>query len=154
MVRKGCGPDVHSYNILINGYCKSRRMEEAKSLLAEMSHKALPPDTVCHLHTLMQVYSWEQFSRLFVDGIRPTLQTYSVMIKGLLKEGLSDEAYKSFRKMEDDGFTPDSCSYNVIIQGFLQNRTHQLLYNLLMKWLVRILSGFVYISDVTRSGIS
>jgi pentatricopeptide repeat protein len=57
-----------------------------------------------------------------VDGIRPTLQTYSVMIKGLLKEGLSDEAYKSFRKMEDDGFTPDSCSYNVIIQGFLQNR--------------------------------
>jgi pentatricopeptide repeat protein len=44
------------------------------------------------------------------------------MIKGLLKEGLSDEAYKLFRKMEDDGFLPDSCSYNVIIQGFLQNQ--------------------------------
>jgi pentatricopeptide repeat protein len=44
------------------------------------------------------------------------------MIKGLLKEGLSDEAYDLFRKMEDDGFLPDSCSYNVIIQGFLQNQ--------------------------------
>ena len=44
------------------------------------------------------------------------------MIKGLLKEGLSDEAYRLFRKMEDDGFMPDSCSYNVIIQGFLQIR--------------------------------
>ncbi|KAJ6293572.1 hypothetical protein OIU76_021759 [Salix suchowensis] len=68
------------------------------------------------------VVAEELFSRLFVDGIQPTLQTYSVMIKGLLKEGLSDEAYKLFRKMEDDGFLPDSCSYNVIIQGFLQNR--------------------------------
>jgi pentatricopeptide repeat protein len=44
------------------------------------------------------------------------------MIKGLLKEVLSDEAYRLFRKMEDDGFMPDSCSYNVIIQGFLQIR--------------------------------
>jgi pentatricopeptide repeat protein len=44
------------------------------------------------------------------------------MIKGLLKEGLSDEAYDLFRKMEDDGFLPNSCSYNVIIQGFLQNQ--------------------------------
>jgi pentatricopeptide repeat protein len=44
------------------------------------------------------------------------------MIKGLLKEGLSDEAYDLFRKMEDDGFLPNSCSYNVMIQGFLQNQ--------------------------------
>jgi pentatricopeptide repeat protein len=44
------------------------------------------------------------------------------MIGGLLKEGLSDEAYKLFRKMEDNGFLPDSCSYNVIIQGFLKNQ--------------------------------
>jgi pentatricopeptide repeat protein len=44
------------------------------------------------------------------------------MIKGLLKEGLSNEAYELFRKMEVDGFLPNSCSYNVIIQGFLQNQ--------------------------------
>jgi pentatricopeptide repeat protein len=43
------------------------------------------------------------------------------MIKGLPREGQSDEAYKLFRKMKDEGFLPDSCSYNVIIQGFLQN---------------------------------
>jgi pentatricopeptide repeat protein len=64
----------------------------------------------------------ELFSKLSADGIRPDIWTYNVMIKGLLKEGLSDEAYEFFRKMEDDGFLPDSCSYNVIIQGFLQNQ--------------------------------
>ncbi|KAJ6373165.1 hypothetical protein OIU76_027491 [Salix suchowensis] len=68
------------------------------------------------------VVAKELFSKLFADGIRPTIRTYAVMIKGLLKEGLSDEAFKLFRKMEDDGFTPNSCVYNVIIQGFLQNR--------------------------------
>jgi pentatricopeptide repeat protein len=64
----------------------------------------------------------ELFSKLFTDGIQPTVQTYNVMIKGLLKEGLSNEAYELFRKMEVDGFLPNSCSYNVIIQGFLQNQ--------------------------------
>ncbi|KAJ6918327.1 hypothetical protein NC651_012532 [Populus alba x Populus x berolinensis] len=43
----------------------------------------------------------------FVDGMRPTVQTYNVMNKGLLKEGLSDEAYELFRKMEDDGYVLD-----------------------------------------------
>uniref|UniRef100_A0A6N2KN57 Pentatricopeptide repeat-containing protein n=1 Tax=Salix viminalis TaxID=40686 RepID=A0A6N2KN57_SALVM len=75
MVRNGCAPDVHSYNILINGYCKSRRMEEAKSLLAEMSHKALPPDTVCHLqHSYAR--SVPRFDDL-LDFARWLLQTWA-----------------------------------------------------------------------------
>jgi pentatricopeptide repeat protein len=38
------------------------------------------------------------FSKLSADGIQPPGRTYNVMIKGLLKEGLSDEAYELFRK--------------------------------------------------------
>ncbi|KAJ6354010.1 hypothetical protein OIU76_002943 [Salix suchowensis] len=64
----------------------------------------------------------ELFSKLYTDGIQPTVRTYNVMIWGLLKEGMSAEAYELFRKMEDNGFLPDSCSYNVIIQGFLKNQ--------------------------------
>ncbi|KAJ6293612.1 hypothetical protein OIU76_021797 [Salix suchowensis] len=113
-----------------DGFCKHGHLDEALKLLKAMQEKKLEPNIVLY-NILIEgmfiagklVVAEELFSRLFVDGIRPTLQTFSRHDQGdSLKEGLSDEAYKSFRKMEDDGFTPDSCSYNVIIQGFLQNR--------------------------------
>ena len=30
MIGKGCATNLRSYNILINGYCKSRRKDDAK----------------------------------------------------------------------------------------------------------------------------
>jgi pentatricopeptide repeat protein len=63
----------------------------------------------------------ELFSNLFVKGIQPTVVTYTVMISGLLKEGLSNEACEMFRKMVVNGCLPNSCTYNVAIQGFLRN---------------------------------
>ncbi|XP_052308887.1 pentatricopeptide repeat-containing protein At1g63330-like [Populus trichocarpa] len=153
MTEKGAEPDVYTYVHCLDGW--SRRMDEAKPLLAEMSHKDLTPDTVTYstlmkglcrggrvldaqklfkemhalktlkamqerkierdivLHTILiegmfiagkLEVAKELSSKLFVDGMRPTVQTY---IKGLLKEGLSDEAYELLRKMEDDGFLPD-----------------------------------------------
>ncbi|KAG6773264.1 hypothetical protein POTOM_020526 [Populus tomentosa] len=55
----------------------------------------------------------------FVDGMRPTVQTYNVMNKGLLKEGLSDEAYELFRKMEDDGYVLDRINR---VKLYIQNQ--------------------------------
>jgi pentatricopeptide repeat protein len=63
----------------------------------------------------------ELFSNLFVKGIQPTVVTYTVMISGLLKGGLSNEACELFREMAVNGCLPNSCTYNVIIQGFLRN---------------------------------
>nr|DAD32818.1 TPA_asm: hypothetical protein HUJ06_011669 [Nelumbo nucifera] len=42
-VTKGLEVDVFSYNALINGYCRSRRMDEAVNLFEEMHHKGLKP---------------------------------------------------------------------------------------------------------------
>ncbi|KAJ6353951.1 hypothetical protein OIU76_002888 [Salix suchowensis] len=38
------------------------------------------------------------FSKLSAAGIQPTGRTYNVMIRGLLKVGLPDEAYELLRK--------------------------------------------------------
>ncbi|KAJ6380098.1 hypothetical protein OIU76_016701 [Salix suchowensis] len=43
------------------------------------------------------------------------------MISGLLRRGLSGEAYELFRKMAVLGCLPNGCTYNVVIQGFLRN---------------------------------
>ncbi|XP_057988959.1 putative pentatricopeptide repeat-containing protein At1g12700, mitochondrial [Hevea brasiliensis] len=67
----------------------------------------------------------ELFSRLFEQGLKPDVYTYSIIIKGLCNEGLLDEAYKVFRGMEECGCLMDGCRYNVIIQGFLCIKIYQ-----------------------------
>ncbi|CAJ2641917.1 unnamed protein product [Trifolium pratense] len=41
-------PNVLTYNILINGYCKNKRIDEAMVLLSEMHGKNLAPDTLTY----------------------------------------------------------------------------------------------------------
>ena len=48
MVEKGCSPNVYSYTILINGYCKNKRIDEAMHLFHEMSNKGLTPNVVTY----------------------------------------------------------------------------------------------------------
>jgi pentatricopeptide repeat protein len=64
---------------LINGYCKSRRMNDGKSLLAEMSETELTPNTV----------------------------TYSTVMQGLCHVGRPQEALKLFKLMCCSSLLPD-----------------------------------------------
>ncbi|MBA0698764.1 hypothetical protein Goari_000458 [Gossypium aridum] len=53
MIEKGCAPDIHSCNIMINGYCKAKRLDEAMELFDELAQNGQIPDTVTY-NTLMQ----------------------------------------------------------------------------------------------------
>jgi pentatricopeptide repeat protein len=93
-------------------------LDEALKMLEAMQERKIERDIALHTILIEGMFvagelevAKELSSKLFVDGMRPTVQTY---IKGLLKEGLSDEAYELFRKMEDNSFLPDGCSYNVL----------------------------------------
>ena len=46
MVERGCSPNVVSYNTLINGFCKEKRIDEAMNLFHEMSNKGVTPNVV------------------------------------------------------------------------------------------------------------
>lgn len=46
MTSKGYRPDVVSYIILINGYCKMEKVEEAMILCTEMVSKGITSDVV------------------------------------------------------------------------------------------------------------
>ncbi|MFQ6671459.1 hypothetical protein Gotur_036008 [Gossypium turneri] len=59
------------------------------------------------------------FHELSVNGFKPDVYTYVIMINGFCEEGLPDEAYQLFRSMGDNDCLPDRRCYNVIIQGFL-----------------------------------
>ncbi|KAG6775173.1 hypothetical protein POTOM_018604 [Populus tomentosa] len=100
MCSYGLLPDLITYSILLDGLFKTHVISGEHEVAKEL------------------------FSKLSADGIRPTVRTYNVMIKGLPKEGLSDEAYELFRKMEDDGLLPDSSSYLSTFQMLLDLESH------------------------------
>ncbi|KAL4597154.1 hypothetical protein ACB092_12G215300 [Castanea dentata] len=127
MVEKVCVLDVFSYNILINGYCKSRKMDEAMCLFLEMSNKGMIIDVVTYntlICGLCQTKGWtviynilidgfcnvrelttarEIFSGLLAKGLQPNVQTYNIMIKRFCKNGLVDEANELLEKMDSNG---------------------------------------------------
>ena len=90
MIGKGCATNLRSYNILINGYCKRRSKDDAKSLLVEMSEKELTADTVTK-QGLCQVGRPREPPKLFnvmcSYGLLPDLITYSILLDGLFKNG-------------------------------------------------------------------
>ncbi|KAH1047007.1 hypothetical protein J1N35_037791 [Gossypium stocksii] len=53
MIKKGCAPDIFSYNTMINGYYKAKRIDEAMKLFREISQKG-PITDIATYNTLMQ----------------------------------------------------------------------------------------------------
>ena len=49
------------------------------------------------------------------------MMAYNIMIKGLCKEGLIDEASELLKKMDGHVCSPNECTYNTIIQGLLRH---------------------------------
>ncbi|GAV63205.1 PPR_2 domain-containing protein [Cephalotus follicularis] len=83
------------------------------------------------------------FSSLAVKRLHPDVITCTIMINGLCKEGLPNEAYDLFRKMEDYGCVPNSCSYNTIIKGFFRNNDASIAMQLLEEMVNRGFSADV-----------
>ena len=92
MITKGCKPNVFSYNILINGYCKAEMIDEAKQLFNEMIHQGLTPNIVsynthgfCQLGKLREAQELNE--NMHTNGNLPDLCTYSILLDGFCKQG-------------------------------------------------------------------
>ncbi|XVF37790.1 hypothetical protein REPUB_Repub20aG0041000 [Reevesia pubescens] len=65
MIKKGCAPDTVSYNTIMNGYCKAKRLDEAIKLFREMSQKGQFPDFVTY-NTLIKIF---EVVENLIDGV-------------------------------------------------------------------------------------
>jgi pentatricopeptide repeat protein len=89
MADKGVAPNVRSYNIIINGLCKIKMVDEAMNLFEEMQSKKITPDTV----------------------------TCNSLIDGLFKSEKTSFAPELVYEMHDRGQPANLtvCTYNIII---------------------------------------
>ncbi|KAF8041828.1 hypothetical protein BT93_A0427 [Corymbia citriodora subsp. variegata] len=124
-------------NLMINGYCKVKRIDKSKVLFQEMLQRGLNPNVITY--TLLQIDKAMTLLQKMEDSkIVPNIVTYTILIHGmwnagklddaksvvmheLCKGGCTEEACQLLKEMEGNGCFPDGVAYNAIIQGLLRN---------------------------------
>jgi len=140
MVERGLS-DVIAYTVLMNGYCKVGRLQEACDLFVQMINSGIKPDVVAYtvlldghikeaLHQGWQGISkeWRSFrlrtkhkmllSSMKDMEIEPDVTCYTVLIDGQCKTEYLDEARGLFDEMLAKGLTPDVYAYTALINGY------------------------------------
>ncbi|MFQ6656293.1 hypothetical protein Gotur_026464 [Gossypium turneri] len=145
MNEKGYGVDTVTYNIVIDGFCKSGKLDkaieiahemwtqgsaalgkidEAKKKFREVMGKNLQPDAVIFdtfIHIFFKEGKISSAFRVLKDmekkGCNKSVQTYNSLILGLGSKNQIFEIYGLVNEMRERGITPNVCMYNNIIQS-------------------------------------
>ncbi|KAA0059944.1 pentatricopeptide repeat-containing protein [Cucumis melo var. makuwa] len=127
MRKRGCEPDLVSFNTLINARMKSGPMTPNLSLqfLNEVRKSGVRPDIITY-NTLISACSresnLEEAMKVYNDMERhnclPDLWTYNAMISVYGRCGLASRAEQLFMELESKGFFPDAVTYNSLLYAF------------------------------------
>jgi len=130
-------PDMISCNVVLDGFCKTGRLEEALSFLWLIKKDGFSLNRNSYSSLIngffkarryREAHVW--YTKMFKEGIVPDVVLYAIMIRGLSKEGRVGEAGKMLEEMTQIGLTPDAYCYNAVIQGLcdvgLLNRAQSL----------------------------
>eukprot|EP01018_Ginkgo_biloba_P016263 Gb_10944 [translate_table: standard] len=115
-------PDAHTFNVLVHGWCKARRLEEAEWTMEEMRRNGFNPCVISYT-SLIEAYCLERdFCK--VDGLLDEMQekdcppnviTYTIVMHALGKAKETQEAFRVYDRMKANGCTPDVAFYNSLI---------------------------------------
>uniref|UniRef100_A0A6N2KT17 Pentacotripeptide-repeat region of PRORP domain-containing protein n=1 Tax=Salix viminalis TaxID=40686 RepID=A0A6N2KT17_SALVM len=117
MKDEGISPDVYSYSILVNAFCKEGDIE------SEMEHCNKKPPLVCCSSVLMGLCMkglvkdcLNFFHELSAKGYKHDLISYSTLIHGFLKGHNMKSANNLVQEMRKNGLVPDAVIYNSLFQ--------------------------------------
>lgn len=131
-------PNMQTYTILLNGWCKVGNLLEAGKVWNEMIDKGLSPDIVAHntmLEGLLKVHKRSDAVKLFevmkAKGPFPNARSYTIMIRDLCKQKRMKDAVEYYEKMLECRCTPDAAVYTCLITGFGNQKQMDKVYGLL-----------------------
>ncbi|RAL45190.1 hypothetical protein DM860_014600 [Cuscuta australis] len=125
MLFKGFAPDVVTYNSLINGCCKTFRIDRALELLRDMEKRGCDPNRVTY-GSFIRYYSAvneiekgvEMMRRMVARGHGvATNSCYTPLIHGLCEAGRAVEAWDLVVESVKGGSIPREHTYSMVIKG-------------------------------------
>lgn len=120
---KGSIPfNLTSFNVLIHGYCKARKLDEAWKLMDEVEKHGLEPDVISYtafIEAHCRDKDFRKVDKILVQmeqkGCRPNAVTFTIIMHALGKAKQLNEALKIYEKMKKEGCVPDSSFYSSLI---------------------------------------
>ncbi|XP_010511582.1 PREDICTED: pentatricopeptide repeat-containing protein At3g22670, mitochondrial [Camelina sativa] len=115
-------PDARTFNILIHGFCKARKFDDARKMMDLMKVTEFTPDVVTYT-SFVEAYCKEgDFRRvneileeMRESGSNPNVVTYTIVMHSLGKSKQVAEALGVYEKMKEDGCVPDAKFYSSLI---------------------------------------
>ncbi|KFK39555.1 hypothetical protein AALP_AA3G259300 [Arabis alpina] len=115
-------PDSRTFNILIHGFCKARKFDDARTIMDLMKVTEFSPDVVTYT-SFVEAYCREgDFRRvneileeMRENGSKPNVVTYTIVMHSLGKSRQVAEALGVYEKMKEDGCVPDAKFYSSLI---------------------------------------
>ncbi|XP_078436945.1 uncharacterized protein LOC144707612 [Wolffia australiana] len=121
-VRENIPPDAKTFNILIHGWCKARKIEEALWTIRIMRDSGFVPCVVSYTplieaHCLDKNFkaAEEILREMKASGCSPNVVTYTILMHSLGKAKETGEAMRVFEEMKREGCLPDPSFYNSLI---------------------------------------
>ncbi|KAK1359384.1 pentatricopeptide repeat-containing protein, mitochondrial-like [Heracleum sosnowskyi] len=118
-------PNLQTYTVLLNGWCRVKNLMEAGRVWNEMIDKGIKPDVVAHntmLEGLLRDKKVSDAIKLFgvmkTKGPAPNVRSYTIMIRDLCKQKKMDRAVEYFEKMLNHGCKPDAAVYTCLVTGY------------------------------------
>ncbi|OWM80063.1 hypothetical protein CDL15_Pgr010041 [Punica granatum] len=131
-------PDLRTYTVLLNGWCRVKNLLEAGRVWNEMIDKGFKPDIIAHnvmLEGLLKSKKRSDAIKLFevmkAKGPHPNVRSYTILIRDLCKQGKMKEAVEYFDEMVQSGCKPDVAVYTCLITGFGNQKQMDIVYRLL-----------------------
>ena len=118
-------PSVRVYNILLNGWFRSRKLKHAERLWMEMKRDNVRP-TVVTYGTLVEGYcrmcraerAMELMSEMKTEGLEPNAIVYNPIIDALGEAGMFKEALGMMERFSVLQSGPNISTYNSLVKGF------------------------------------
>ncbi|KAE9455623.1 hypothetical protein C3L33_12472, partial [Rhododendron williamsianum] len=116
-------------NVLIHGYCKEGRIEEALKYAEEMWVEGFRPDQFTFntlVHGLCKSghveHALELLDLMLQEGFDPDVVTYNTLISELCKSGQDDEAMEVLNQMISRDCSPDTVIYNTLLSNLCKEK--------------------------------
>nr|XP_023907754.1 pentatricopeptide repeat-containing protein At3g22670, mitochondrial-like isoform X1 [Quercus suber]XP_023907755.1 pentatricopeptide repeat-containing protein At3g22670, mitochondrial-like isoform X2 [Quercus suber] len=113
---------AHTFNVLIHGWCKARKLDHAKKAMEDMEKHGFQPDVfsyTCFIEAYCREKDFRKVDKILEEmkdkGCRPSEVTYTIVMHALGKAKRLNEALEVYEKMKRNGCVPDASIYSSLI---------------------------------------
>ncbi|KAF7826647.1 pentatricopeptide repeat-containing protein [Senna tora] len=120
----GFQPTVVTYNTVIRLLCDNFRYKDALVMLDTMRNDGCQPNAISYQFFFTCIEKPGEilnlFDRMVESGVRPSMETYVMLMRKFGRWGFLRPVFIMWKKMEELGCSPNASTYNALIDALVE----------------------------------